>query len=155
VFDRLVLRLPVVGKVVHGSGLFSMTTTAATLLKAGVPTIEALQLTEQALGNTILRERLADVTRRASEGTKLADAFEEQGGFPLILPQAIAIGELRGSLVDTLDGLAKFYEDVTESDLSAATEMIQPVVTLVVAGIVGFMAVALIQGIYSTLERVQ
>ncbi len=152
--DRFLLQLPVVGTILEGSSMFFLTTTLSTLLKGGVPTIEAMKLAEEGLGNAVYRERLAGVTQRASEGTKLGEAFGEEKGFPSIIAQAIATGELRGSMVDTLAGIAEYYEDLTDRAVSGATELIQPGVIIFVAGIVGFVAVAVISGIYSTLGNV-
>ena len=135
-------------------GGFGLTTTLSTLLRAGVPPIEALRLTETGLGNTKMKQWLRNVTARAEEGTKLGEAFSEEQRFPPILAQAIITGEMRGSIVDTLGSLSDYYEDVTDSSLSSATELIQPAVILILAGLVGFVAVAVMTGIYSTLEQV-
>ena len=152
--DRVILSAPVEGKVITGSNLFFLTTTLSTLLRAGVPPIEALRLTETGLGNTKMKQWLRNVTARAEEGTKLGEAFSEEQRFPPILAQAIITGEMRGSIVDTLGSLSDYYEDVTDSSLSSATELIQPAVILILAGLVGFVAVAVMTGIYSTLEQV-
>ena len=153
--DRALLSFPVVGGILLASNMFSLTTTLSTLLRSGVPPIEALKSTEEGLGNAVMRERLAEVTRRASEGTKLGDAFAEHQGFPSILAQAVSTGEMRGSLSDSLGGLAEYYEDVTERSVSGATELIQPAVIIGVAAVVGFVAIAVISGIYSTLGSFQ
>ena len=136
------------------SNMFYLTTNLTTLLRAGVPPIEALKLTEEGLGNYRVREALAQVTKAATEGARLGEAFGQQRAFPSILAQAIVTGEIRGGLADTLEGLAQYYEEVTERSLSGATEMIQPAIILIVSGIVGFVAVAIISGIYSTLGTV-
>ena len=62
---------------------------------------------------------------------------------------------MKGTQTDTLQGLADYYEQQTENSVAGATEMIQPIVTLLVAGVVGFVAVAIISGIYSTLSSVR
>ena len=113
-----------------------------------------MKLTEQGLPSSVFRRRLDNVTRKASEGMRLSQAFEEEKGFPGILDQAISTGEMQGNLSDTLDGLADYYEDVTERAVSGATELIQPAIILIVAGVVGFIAIAVISGIYSTLGSV-
>ena len=143
------------GSVVLASNLFILTSTIVTLLEAGVPPIEALRLTVQGLNNVLLRRGLAAVTREASEGKKLGEAFSEQPIFPALLSQGIVVGELRGTQVDTLHSLASYYQQETDRTVSGATELIQPIVILFVAAIVGFVAVAVISGIYSTLSSVQ
>lgn len=152
--DRVLLKMPVVGQVVLYSNMFYLTTTLATLLRAGVPPIEALKLTEDGLGNSKLRESLAEVTLHASEGVRLGEAFSTEKVFPSILAQAIVTGEIRGGLGDTLTGLAQYYEEITDRSLSGATELIQPAIILLVSGLVGFVAIAIISGIYSTLGTI-
>ena len=153
--DGVLLAIPVVSGILTGSNMFYLTTTLSTLLKAGVPPIEALKLAEEGLSNVVFRERLRQVTEKASGGMRLGRAFEEQGGFTSILGQAIVTGEMQGNIADTLGGLAEYYEDVTERAVSGATELIQPAVILIVAAVVGFVAVAVISGIYSTLGSVK
>jgi type IV pilus assembly protein PilC len=152
--DLLLLRLPVVGRVLLYSNMFYLTTTFSTLLRAGLAPIEAMKLTEEGLGNSRLREGLADVTREASEGARLGEAFGAHRAFPSILAQAIVTGEMRGGLADTLAGLALYYEEVTDRAVGGATELVQPAIILIVSGVVGFVAVAIISGIYSTLGTI-
>ena len=153
--DHALLRAPLVGRISMSSNMFFLTSTLATLLKAGLPTIEALRLTEHGLSNSVLREKLGRVTTEASNGSRLGQAIINEGGFPPLLSQAISTGEVKGTQTDTLQGLADYYEQQTENSVAGATELIQPVVTLVVAGVVGFVAVAIISGIYSTLSSVR
>lgn len=153
--DRVLLVVPVVGRILSGTAVFYLTSTLSTLLKAGVPPIEALKVAGEGLSNTVYRDAVDDVTRRASEGQKLGQAFGEQRRFPSILAQAIVTGEIQGDLSHALAGLAEYYEDVTDRAVSGATELIQPAVILAVAGLVGFVAVAVVAGIYSTLGAIE
>jgi type IV pilus assembly protein PilC len=153
--DNVALRIPIFGGVIMKSNLFSLTTNMVTMLEAGVPVIESLRLTEQSMGNTVLKKGLNNVINSASEGTKLGQAFSQEKAFPSLLSQAIAIGELRGSVVDTLRGLANFYEQQTNRAVSSMTEMIQPLITVAIAVLVGFVAVAVISGIYSTITSIE
>ena len=132
-----------------------MTTNMVTLLEAGVPVIESLRLTEQSTGNTVIKKGLNNVIENASQGVKLGQAFSDEKVFPSLLSQAIAIGELRGSVVDTLRGLSNYYEQQTNRAVSGMTEMVQPVITVVIAVLVGFVAVAVISGIYSTITSIE
>lgn len=153
--DTVLLRVPVIGRVIVANNMFSLTSILSTLLKSGMSPIEALKLTQRGLANAYYRRRLGRVIDRATEGTKLGDAFEEEGGFPAIVSQAIVTGETRGSLDDTMSGLSEYYEDVTKRAAGGITELIQPAIILFVAGMVGFVAVAIISGIYSALGAVR
>ena len=154
IVDKFLLSTPIISKIIVSSNMFFITNTLSTLIKAGVPVIEAMKLSEYVLTNSQIRKWLSSVTEKASQGEKLGDAFKAIQGFPLIISDAISISELKGELTDTLDGLSSYYEDLTETAVSNTTELIQPIVILGVASLVGFIAVAVIQGIYSTLGAV-
>ena len=153
--DTVLLRVPVIGRVIVANNMFSLTSILSTLLKSGMSPVEALRLTQRGMANAYYRRRLGRVIDRATEGTKLGEAFEEEGGFPPIVSQAIVTGETRGSLDDTMSGLSEYYEDVTKRAAGGITELIQPAIILFVAGMVGFVAVAIISGIYSALGAVR
>ena len=152
--DRLLLRVPIVGSVLLRSSMFSLTATLKTLIGAGVPLVEALRLSREAVGNIPIREALEQATEDASGGTSLGQAFRNQKQFPSLLTQGIVTGELSGTLGQTLDGLTDFYQQESERAVGAATELIQPAIILFVAAVVGFISVAVISGIYSTLGTV-
>ena len=153
--DTVLLRVPVIGRVIVANNMFSLTSILSTLLRSGMSPVEALKLTQRGMANAYYRRRLGRVIDRATEGTKLGDAFEEERGFPAIVSQAIVTGETRGSLDDTMSGLSEYYEDVTKRAAGGITELIQPAIILFVAGMVGFVAVAIISGIYSALGAVR
>ena len=153
--DTVLLRVPVIGRVIVANNMFALTSILSTLLKSGMSPVEALKLTQRGMANAYYRRRLGRVIDRATEGTKLGEAFEEEGGFPPIVSQAIVTGETRGSLDDTMSGLSEYYEDVTKRAAGGITELIQPAIILFVAGMVGFVAVAIISGIYSALGAVR
>ena len=154
IIDKFLLSTPVVSKIIVSSNMFFITNTLSTLIKAGVPVIEAMKLSEYVLTNSQIRKWLTSVTEKTSQGEKLGEAFKSIQGFPSIISDAISISELQGELTETLDGLSAYYEDLTETAVSNTTELIQPIVILVVASVIGFIAVAVIQGIYSTLGAV-
>ena len=153
--DTVLLRVPVIGRVIVANNMFSLTSILSTLLKSGMSPVEALKLTQRGMANAYYRRRLGRVIDRATEGTKLGEAFEVERGFPSIVSQAIVTGETRGSLDDTMSGLSEYYEDVTKRAAGGITELIQPAIILFVAGMVGFVAVAIISGIYSALGAVR
>ncbi len=153
--DTVLLRLPVLGRVIVANNMFALTSILSTLLRAGMSPVEALKLTQTGMANAYYRRRLGRVIDRATAGTKLGEAFGEDGGFPAILSQAIITGETRGRLDDTMSGLSEYYEDVTRRAAGGITELVQPVIILFVAGVVGFVAVAIISGIYSALGSVR
>ena len=103
--DRLMLKLPVVGKVIERLNLFMMTSTMSSLLDAGIPPIEALRLTKDSLTNVVYRERLDRVTEETTGGTRLGLAFRDHWPTPPVLAQAVMMGETWGTLVTSLASL--------------------------------------------------
>lgn len=155
ILSRMLLNLPVVGKVLMNSSMFFLTTNLKTLLEAGLSPIEGMKMAGEGMTNVTLRERLEEVTRVASEGTKLGEAFSQQSIFPLILSQSMVSGETSGGLADTLSGLSDYYELETEKSVTWATDLIQPVVIVSLAALIGFVAIAIVAGIYSTIGAIK
>ena len=153
--DRVLLKIPVISGVTVRSNLFSLTSTFGTLLEAGIPSIEALKLSSDGLNNVVLREQLGRVTTEAESGSRLGPAFREYWPSPPLLSQGIATGEAAGNLTHALSGLADYYEQEAAKAVSTATELIQPAVILLVAGLVGFVGTAVISGIYSAISSIQ
>ena len=153
--DLLLLRMPLVGRVVMENNLFTLTSTLSALMEAGIPSVEALRLSGDSLNNVILRERLILVVEEAERGTRLGPAFQQHWPSPPLLSQGIITGEMSGNLVDTLHGLADYYEYEAGKSVAGLTELIQPAVILLVSLLVGFVATSVISGIYSALQNVE
>jgi len=153
--DRFLLKLPVAGSVVMQSNLFNLASTFGTLLRSGIPSMEALRLARESLGNAALLERLDLIIDDVEGGTRLGPAFQEHWPDPPLLSQGIITGEATGDLPVALDNMAEYYEQEATRTVSGATELIQPAVILLVAGMVGFVAVAVVGGVYSALSSVE
>ena len=153
--DRVLLRVPIVGRALMQSALFTFTSTFATLLQAGIPTAECLKMSRQSLRNQVLLEKLDLIIRDVNEGTRLGAAFRDHWSSPPLLSQAIVTGEASGALAAALHGLAEYYEQESVKALSGATELIQPAVIILVAGLVGLVAMAVMSGIYSALNSIE
>lgn len=153
--DLYLLKIPVVGGVLMQSNLFNLTSTFGTTLLAGIPSMEALKLARESLRNVILREQLDRIVSDVEGGTRLGPAFREHWPDPPLLSQGIITGEATGDLPDSLKNLAEYYEQESTRTITAATELIQPAVILLVAGFVGFVAIAVIGGVYSALDSIE
>jgi len=153
--DQLLLKTPIISEVLVRSNLFSLTSTFSRLLSAGIPTMEALELSKDSLNNVVFQERLAMVIQDTESGERLGSAFRIHWPSPPLLSQAIATGEASGVMAETLNGLADFFEQEATRSVGAATELIQPAVILIVAALVGFVATAVISGIYSAIGSVR
>ncbi len=152
--DRLLLNTPGIGRILVLSNMFSLLSTLGTSLRSGVPPIESLHLAAEGVGNRLVRKGVETVMDQVSAGSRLSIAFRQQGVFPRLLSQGIYTGEAAGTLPEVLSSLTDYYEKETERAVGGVTTLIQPAVTLLVAGIVGFVAIAVVSGIYSTMGSV-
>ncbi|NQW22720.1 MAG: type II secretion system F family protein [SAR202 cluster bacterium] len=155
VMDRYFLKFPIIGSVLMQSNLFNLTSTFGTLLRSGIPSMEALRLSKDSLGNVILRERLDDIINDVEGGTRLGSSFREYWPSPPLLSQGMITGEATGNLPEALNNMAEYYEQEATRTVSGATELIQPAVILLVAGLVGFVAIAVVGGVYSALDSIE
>ena len=155
IMDRYILKLPVAGGVVMQSNLFNLTATFGMLLLSGIPSMEALRLSKESLGNVILQERLQLIIDDVEGGKRLGPAFSEHWANPPLLSQGIITGEATGDLPGALNNMAEYYEAESTRTISGATELIQPAVILLVAGFVGFVAIAVVGGVYAALDSIE
>lgn len=153
-WDAIILRTPVVGRVVYHSQMARLCSSLVTMLSGGVPTAEAIHLSIVATDNSVFRDALSRVYREVLSGSRLEPAILKQRIFQRLFSQSIGIGEETGNLKVNLRGLATFYEQETEKLSAGATGMIEPVIILVVGLFVTFFAVAVFSAIYSILPQI-
>lgn len=153
--DRVVLKLPVFRTVIERMNLFGLTAIMSDLLASGIPIMEVLRLSTQGVTNEVYRARLERISEEVSEGVRLGVAFRNHWPTPPVLSSGIATGEGSGTLVPALRSLAEYFEQEAAKAAGAATELIQPAIMVLVAGAVGFVAVAVISGVYSTVGAVK
>jgi type II secretory pathway component PulF len=147
--DRWRLNAPVFGKVMrmHIFGQFSRT--LGTLLQNGVPVLTALEITEQTLSNSIIREALAKTRQEVTDGKTLAQPLARSKIFPQLMVDLIKIGEETGDVPGSLNNLAETYEGELQLALRVMTNMIEPVIICVMALGVGFLLVSVLSALFA------
>lgn len=153
--DALVLKLPMIGRVARLAMLYRFTSGLHTMLNAGLPLVEALQLTERTSGNTQVQTALAKTREDIMSGRSLSQAVAHQPFFPTFFSQMIAVGEVSGTLSQNLDSLAKFFNEETDRAVTSLTGMIEPTMILVIGGMVGFIAVAVMSSLYGIIGQIK
>ena len=141
--DTQVLKIPLFGPLLLKYEVASFCDTMATLANAGVPAVEALDITQQALSNTLIRKTVMYTIARAQQGEPISQAILSQNTMPRLVPAMIKIGEETGEFSFMLEKLATFYAREIESSVTKLAKAMEPAVVLVVAGIVGTIVVAL------------
>lgn len=147
-FDRLSLRLPVAGGLLLKFHLSRAMRTLGLLLSHGVNMLGALRITADTLSNKIIARELVRASERVAEGVRLHECFSEGNVFPASVTGLIATGQESGNLPQMLIRMSQQYEQQTERHLRTLTGMIEPVMILVMGGIIGFVVVAMLMPVF-------
>jgi len=142
-YDKLLLRVPVFGKLNHRVALARFSRTMSTLMTSGVPILQALETVAGAVDNAVLSNAILDARAAVREGERLGEPLERSRMFPPIVVQMISIGEETGSLDEMLAKVADFYEAEVEAMLRSLTAALEPILIVFLGGIVGFIVVAM------------
>ena len=153
--DRALLRLPVVGRLIIRGALSRMCRAMSALLRAGVPMAEIMALVIRTQGNQVIAGALVRVRDELLQGHGLADPLARQGMFPGLLIQMVRVGEETGSLDESMETLATFYEDETDRAVSALARAVEPALTVFVGLVVGFVAISMIMPMYSLMGAIR
>jgi general secretion pathway protein F len=146
--DRMKLRAPLAGDLSRKAAMARVAGALGTLLRGGVPLLEALGSSGAVSGNAALRKTLDGAAERVRKGSDLASALQ---GDPLVPPVAvhmIRVGEESGSLQDMLFEVARLFEEEVETSVTALTSLLEPVLILVMGVVIGFMVMAILMPIF-------
>jgi len=147
--DRVVLKVPVINKVIKVAALVDTTRTLAILIAAGVSILEALDIITETTNNVVYQNALRHIKQVIEQGGTLGGALEDAKIFPPILVQMTSVGEQTGHLDDTLGHLAKYFESESEVAIKAMTTLIEPAILIVLGIGVMFVVIAVITPIFS------
>ena len=143
-WDRKILTMPIFGKINRLVIVSRFTRTLATLLASGVPLLTALDIVRNIITNTRLREVIEETRDNVREGQPVADTLKRSGEFPPLVTHMIAIGEKTGDLERMLERIADTYDSEVDNTLSTLTTLLEPIMILVMAGIVSFIVLSIL-----------
>jgi type IV pilus assembly protein PilC len=141
--DRLALRVPVVGIIIHKAAIARFARTLATMSTAGVPLVEALESVSGATGNFVYSNAVLQMRDDVSSGTQLQASMRQTALFPNMVIQMVAIGEESGSLDNMLGKVADFYEEEVDNAVSSLSSLIEPMIMAVLGVVVGGLVIAM------------
>lgn len=151
-FDRVVLRLPIFGSLIQKFNSARMSRTLASLIASGVEITKALHITASVLGNSLFRDAMERAAEEIQKGKQLNAILKEyQQLFPPLVVQMVGVGEETGTISRMLLRLALFYEGEVTDTTKNLSSVIEPILMIVIGGVVGLFAVAVMQPIYSGL----
>jgi type IV pilus assembly protein PilC len=152
-FDRLKMKLPLVGGVIRDYAQNRFTRTLSTLLAGGIPLVTSLELAARAVGNYVLEKQLMDVTVRVREGQSLWESLERTGYISEMAVEMVKVGESTGSLVEMLDNASEFSEEEIDYRLSNMVTMIEPLMLVFMAVIVTGMILAIYMPLFQAVGQ--
>ena len=147
--DKLILSLPIIGSIIKNLTLSRFSQSFYTLLKSGLPILEALELCSQTVPNEVFKRNLILVKLEVERGGRISQGFKNfSETFPLIFSQMISVGEKSGTLEDSCLYLAKFYQEEVDSSVKNLSTILEPMLLILVGVFVAFIALAIITPIY-------
>jgi type IV pilus assembly protein PilC len=147
-FDLILLKIPVVGKVIRGTSLTNFTRTFGLLIHAGLPILDSLVIVASIVGNRVYERALEDCFKGVERGLTLSAQLENTNAFPKIVSQMFRVGEETGKVDQISFKLAEYFESETDHLVKNLTVIIEPVVLVILGLGVAFLIISLILPIY-------
>ncbi len=148
-FDKLVLRMPVIGPIVLQRNMYHFCHTTGMLLKAGLHLPEIMDIVIPSIGNRVVHQALVELRERLIQGQGLSQPMAEIELFPSLMVEMIAVGEKTGDLETMISNVADRYENAVEQRITGLVKMIEPAMTVISGLLVGFIALSFIGPLYS------
>jgi type IV pilus assembly protein PilC len=137
------LKLPIFGNLIRKQSIARLSRTLSTLLSSGVPIIDALEITARSSGNWVVEDAILKARSSIKGGENIADPLTKTAVFPPMVTQMIAIGEASGGLDEMLSKVADFYDAEVDQAVENLTSALEPVIMIVLGGIVGFIVISM------------
>jgi type II secretory pathway component PulF len=153
--DRFKMKVPIFGAVVRLNLFGQFARTLGTLLKNGVPVLQALRITEQIVPNVIVAEAIAKTREGVTDGKTLAQPLAKSGLFPQLMIDLLKIGEETGDIPGALENVAETYERELTLGLRAMTNLIEPLMIVGIAVIVGFLLMSVMSAMFAITQSIQ
>ncbi|HED65507.1 MAG TPA: type II secretion system protein GspF [Planctomycetes bacterium] len=144
VIDRFWLKIPVIGELLRKQAVTRFTRTLSTLLSSGVAAVASLEITQNVVGNRVIADATGYIKTRILEGADIATSLKQTGAFPSVVGYMVAVGEQSGQLEEMLDRIADAYDEEIEVVTERATTLLEPLMIIVLAAIVGFIVWAIV-----------
>jgi type IV pilus assembly protein PilC len=150
-----VIKLPIFGPLIRKVAVARFTRTLGTMISSGVPILDALEIVARTAGNRVIENAVIYVRAKISEGKNIAGPLGETKVFPPMVVQMIGVGEATGAMDQMLSKVADFYDDEVDVAVGALTSMLEPLMMVVLGGIVGFFMIAMYLPIFSMADNVK
>jgi type IV pilus assembly protein PilC len=149
IIDKLILKLPIMGKLNRDSSLTELTRTMGALAGAGVPILESLKISSSVATNAVHRQAVTRASTLVEKGAQLSKAIAADEIFPPIIPQMISVGEETGKMDEVLNKLSHFYELEVEHQVKNLTTALEPIIMIILGIGVALLVISIILPIYN------
>ena len=149
VIDKIKLNSPVVGPLIRKVSIARFTRTLGTLIASGVPILQALNIVRDTSGNAVVAKAVSQVHDSVKEGERIVQPLEASGIFPPMVVSMVDVGEETGALPDMLMKIADVYDDEVDNAVTAMTSLLEPIMIVFLAFIVGTIVIALFMPLIS------
>jgi type IV pilus assembly protein PilC len=143
IFDKVILKAPIIGPVLRKVAVARFTRTMGTLLASGVAILDAMEIVAKTAGNVVIHDAIMYAREKISEGKNMAEPLMETKVFPPMVVQMIGVGEQTGAMDAMLQKIADFYEDEVDVAVAALTKLMEPLMMVFLGGIVGGLIIAM------------
>lgn len=153
-FDQALLKSPLFGTIAKKAAVAKFTRTLGTLVSAGVPILDGLEIVSRTSGNKVIERSVLRVRDKISEGRTMAEPLAEAKIFPSMVVQMIGVGEATGAMDTMLNKIADFYEEEVDAAVDALTALLEPMMMVFIGGIVGGLLIAMYLPIFTVADTV-
>ena len=154
-FDKFKLGVPIFGEINRKGAVARFTRILGTLIKSGVPILEALTVSSNAIGNLVVTSAVLGAKTKIKEGQSISGPLAASGVFPPMVTQMIMVGEESGELEEMLANVAKFYDQEVDRAVERLTAIIEPLMMAVIALTVGVMIIAMYLPIFNMVNLIK
>ena len=155
VLDRVKLRMPLFGDLIRKTSISRFSRTLGTLVTSGVPILQALTITRETAGNSVIARAISQVHDSVKEGESIVLPLETSGAFPPMVISMIDVGEETGQLPEMLLKIAEVYDDEVDNSVAAITSLLEPIMIVFLAVVVGTIVIALFMPLISIITSLQ
>ncbi len=146
--DGWKLKAPLVSGIVAAGAYSSLAYTLKTLLVNGVNVLHALKISEETCGNAVIGKALTEARKRVTDGTSISGPLAASGVFPRMMTDMLAVGEQAGDMASSLEHIGKRYQKDMDRNIASFTNALEPILIVLIAGVVGFVAVAILTAVF-------
>lgn len=154
-FDEMIFKISIIGPVLYKLKIARIASTLSIMYSAGISFTNSLRMSASVGGNAYLEERLGQTIHLIEDGLPINEAFAQSKALPVMAVRMIKVGELSGSMDEALNNVSEFYDEEAKETIEKIEPSIEPILTVVMGFMVGWVMMAVLGPVYDTISKVQ